>query len=262
MKRFLSLLLLLTSFQLSYFDNDESSRMDAQVQEQVTTKFLLNDIPLRYYGNILIRLQGNVTIDDSLIFKQLVDTLHVLIDKWDVYLIPNGTSNLVVNISNTPPKSDAKVRTQDRNKTNEIVKSTVTLFLPPTMDFMARKKVIYYTLLNVLAFRITQSQEKPIPGSVFTETGPDAVTFLPIDFKIIKKLYSREYDEIFEKRLPPKKLDYLNKLDEPDNKALVPFTNTYFHIFNLIALLLFFASLIFCLSKGCLKIITTNLYLL
>jgi len=253
MKRFLSLLLLLTSFQLSYGDNDESSRIDAQVQEQVTTKFLLYDIPLRYYSNILIKLQGNVTKDDSLIFKQLVDTLNVLIDKWDVYLIPNGTSNLVVNIINIPPKEDSKVRTQDRNKTNEIVKSTVTLYLPPTMEFTARKKMIWYYLLNALAFRITQSQEKPIPGSVFTETNPNAITFLPIDFEIIKKLYSREYDEIFEKQLPPKKLDYLDKLDRPTNNTSVNLTNPYFLIFNLIALLLFFASLIFMSLKGVFK---------
>jgi two-component system LytT family sensor kinase len=253
MKRFFLLLVLLVSFQLSYGDNDESSGIDAQVMEQVTTKFLLYDIPLRYYGNILIKLQGNVTKDDSLIFKQLVDTLNVLIDKWDVFLIRNGTSNLVVNISNTPLKVDEEVRTQDRNKTNEIVKSTVTLYLPPNMEFTARKKVILYNLLNMLAFRITQSQEKPIPGSVFTEMKPEAITFHPIDFKTIKKLYSREYDEIFEKRLPPKKLDYLDKLDRPKNNTTVNLSDPYFLIFNLFALLFYFASLIFMSLKGLFK---------
>jgi len=219
MKRLFSLLLLLIiSIQLSNGGNNERSKLDDQVEDQIQSKYLINDLPVRYYSNILIHIQGNATKEDSLIFKQLVDTLNVMIDKWDVYLIPVGTSNLEVNITNSPSEFNPKSNILNKKENNEIVKNTITLFLPRNMDYNSRKKLIYYRLLNALVLRITKPEYKPIPGSIFTETRSDQITFNQFDFKLIKKLYSKKYDDILDKRLPPKDLDYLNNNTPNQNK--------------------------------------------
>jgi len=42
---------------------------------------------------------GSPTKVDSLIIKELVDTLNVLMDQWHVYLVKDGLSNLSVEIN-------------------------------------------------------------------------------------------------------------------------------------------------------------------
>lgn len=199
MKRLFSLLLLLIiGIQLSYGGINESSKLDDQVENQIQSKFLINDLPIRYHSNIMIRIQGNATKDDSLIFKQLVDTLNVLIDKWDVYLISSGTSNLVVNITNPPAKETSEFPFQQQKNGNDLIMSTVSLNMAPNMEFAIRKKIIFFNLLRSLVIQITNPKEKGISGSVFTEATPNKIIFHPIDFRIIKELYSSKYNNVSE----------------------------------------------------------------
>ncbi len=195
MKRIILLLLLvICCFRITNAE-DSSAEMDLQVKKQIESKFLNGDTPSRYYSNILIRLEGNPTKDDSLIFKQLVDTLNVLIDKWDVYLIPKGTSNLEVEINNPDTeKGINKILTHPDNG-EEIVKRTVVLNLPSELDFIARKRTIYYYVLrSLVGFKFDQSKAISISGSIFTEADPARISFLPVDFEIIKVVYSFKYE--------------------------------------------------------------------
>ena len=195
MKRIILLLLLvICCFRITNAE-DSSAEMDLQVKKQIESKFLNGDTPSRYYSNILIRLEGNPTKVDSLIFKQLVDTLNVLIDKWDVYLIPKGTSNLEVEINNPDTeKGINKILTHPDNG-EEIVKRTVVLNLPSELDFIARKRTIYYYVLrSLVGFKFDQSKAISIRGSIFTEADPARISFLPVDFEIIKVVYSFKYE--------------------------------------------------------------------
>jgi len=199
MKRLFSLLLLLIiSIQLSCGGNNESLKLDDQVKDQIQSKFLINDLPIRYHSDIMIRIQGNATKDDSLIFNQLVDTLNVLTNKLDVYLISSGTSNLVVNITNPLAKESAEFPFKQQKKGNDLIMSTVSLNMTPNMEFAIRKKIIFFNLLRSLVIQITNPKEKGIPGSVFTETDPNKIIFHPVDFKIIKELYSSKYNDASE----------------------------------------------------------------
>jgi two-component system, LytTR family, sensor kinase len=193
MKRIILLLLVLSCFRFSY-GQVLSPEIESLARKQVESIFLDGDEPVRYYSNILIRLDGNPTKEDSLIFKELVDTLNLLIAKWDVYLIPNGTSNLEVEINKQNFGNWKNVYHQDTNPT-EIVTNTVYLDLPSEIDFITRKKIIYYNILrSLVCFNRNPKKAELIKGSVFSEMKAENITFHPVDFEIIKELYSQKYE--------------------------------------------------------------------
>lgn len=192
-------MLLLTSFQFSYGDS-LNSPIEPQLTDQLKSKLLDGITPLRYCSNILIQLKGNPTKTDSLIFKELVDTLNVLIDQWDVYLIPNGISNLMVEINKQGQGNNNSHFVEQRDDNAQIIQSSVDLNISPEMDYIGRKKIIYFYILRSLANLRNNPIEKMIAGSVFTELSPDQITFQPIDYEIIKFLYSKEFEKKLEKK--------------------------------------------------------------
>ncbi|KOH42801.1 hypothetical protein [Sunxiuqinia dokdonensis] len=65
----LSLLVFLFGF-LTRAGSDLSLKFEPDVWDQINTKFLIDSVPIRYYSNILIRLDGNPTPDDQNIVKE------------------------------------------------------------------------------------------------------------------------------------------------------------------------------------------------
>lgn len=100
--------------------NNSKKLNEDQVEKLIRSNFLKGDFPLRYSSNILVQLQGVPTKDDSIIFQELVDTLNLLIDKWDVYLIPKGTSNLIFEIN---PLQEFK----QKNHINDVHKNSTQI---------------------------------------------------------------------------------------------------------------------------------------
>ncbi len=193
MKRISLLLVVLFFIKLSY-GTDTTSEIQSLAKEQVESRFLKGDRPIRYSSNILILLQGFPSKQDSAIFNELVDTLNVLIEKWDVALIPNGTSNLTVEV-NLPHSGDWKNFFHQNHNQREVIKSTIYLDLPDSLNLNARKKIIYYNILRSLVVANPDKKEATkIPGSVFTESKAEDITFHPVDFEIIKELYSSKYE--------------------------------------------------------------------
>ena len=238
MKRFFLLLIVLSSFLFSY-GAELTAEMKSLAQEQVESRFLDGNVPLRYYSNILIQLQGNPTKEDSIIFKELVDTLNVLIAKWDVYLIPKGTCNLAVGINENGEKDEPNKIIEQGENTFQIVKRILVLNIPPESDFIARKKVIYYYMLrSLVSFKPDQKKADSVPGSVFTETKAENITFHPIDFEIIKELYSEKYEDKPGKRISGKvSIDTYKKL-------------SFSLLMNVISVLISFSFLIFMSIRG------------
>lgn len=214
MKRIIIVLLVLSCIRFSYAE-ELNSNLDELAKEQVESRFLKGEKPIRYYTNILILLQGFPTKEDSAIFNELVDTLNVLIDKWDVALIPNGTSNLSVDI-NLPHTGDWKNFFHQNSNASQIIKSTVCLDLTASMDFISRKKIIYYNILrSLVVFNADQKKAISIPGSVFNELKAENITFHPVDFEIIKILYSMKYED------KPTKLQHVNRNLNSSYKTLL-----------------------------------------
>lgn len=233
MKRFLLVLLLFSGIHYSYSASSDSN-VNKLVDDQVESRFLRGGTPIRYYSNILIQLQGNPSKEDSLIFKELVDTLNVLIDKWDVYLIPKGTSNLEVEINMPDREKEMNKIIGNRDNSREIIKRSVVLNMNQGLDFIARKKIIYYYLFrSLIVLNGDQQKAKAVPGSIFTEIDPNKITFHPVDFKIIRKLYSEEYE---------------NKIKLSQLSNFKTFSTSL--LFNLIALFISFSFLIYLSIKG------------
>jgi two-component system, LytTR family, sensor kinase len=197
MKRLIILLLVLIN-SYTFLCAESNSNLNKLTDDQIESRFLRSGTPIRYYSNILIQLQGNPTKEDSVIFKELVDTLNILIDKWDVYLIPKGTSNLIVEINMPDRMNEINKIIGHRDNSYQIVKKTVVLNMPTGLDFITRKKMIYYYVFRAMVVLNGEQQKAiPIAGSIFTEADPVQINFLPIDFEIIKELYSSKYEGHF-----------------------------------------------------------------
>lgn len=194
MKRISFLLVVLMCILFTYGSNS-AAEIQSLAKDQVEYRFLKGDRPIKYYSNILILLQGFPSKQDSAIFNELIDTLNVLVDKWDVALIPNGTSNMTVEI-NLPHTGEWKNFFHQNNNQREIIKSTIYLDLPDSLSFNSRKKIIYYNILRSLVVaNADQKEAKKVPGSVFSESKAENITFHPVDFEIIRELYSPQYED-------------------------------------------------------------------
>ncbi|MGD9930850.1 MAG: sensor histidine kinase [Mangrovibacterium sp.] len=192
----LILLLLLSSNMLLLFGGNNRYSVHKLAEEQVQARFLYDNAPLRYYSNILIQLSGNPSEEDSLIMTELVDSLNMLVDKWDVYLIPEGTSNLDVEIHDHWSDDDECRIIEQGENPRQIVKRTVVLNIPEEAGFTERKKLIYFYVLRALVKpKAGNGDPDSISGSVFSENDPQKMTFHPVDFAIIKELYSRKYED-------------------------------------------------------------------
>lgn len=194
----LSFLTFFFAFQ-TWAESDLESRFEPDVWEQINAKFLIDSVPIRYYSNILIRLDGKPTPDDQNIVKEYASMLDSLIDVWDVYVIEIGTANLVLEI-NSPTNRGKENQIEARNNSREIVESHVILNIPNNTSLQERKKILYYYLVRAMVDcskndGYSSYSRKRIPGAVFDEKKPENITFQPIDQKIIRALYSEEFED-------------------------------------------------------------------
>ncbi len=163
MKRLTFLLLCIVSFSICYAQNNHLSK--DELKDVIEKYFISKDVPIRYYSNILIRLDGNPSPEDSLIVQGLVDTLNPLIATWDVYIIKEKTANLILEINKPTGELLGKTRLGNR-KEQEIVQSTIVVSIPPDASFEERKKILYFYLLKALIlYNPNKELEAKLPGS-------------------------------------------------------------------------------------------------
>lgn len=216
-KRIVLLLLTLLSFQL--WAANDADTVDADLLKRIENKFVVDSLPVRYYSNILIRLEGQPTADDSLIVQQLVDTLNSVIDVWKVYLIYEGTSNLVIQL-NMPENIGKENHIERRDNSREIVQNKIILNMDADADSLTRKRQLYYYLMRSLVKFTDKSAESPkVKGSVFDEDSPEKITFASVDLPVIKSLYAKVYDD--RSRRPRKNSPFQSKKVSPRNRFLV-----------------------------------------
>ncbi len=198
MKSTISLLFLLAIF-TPFFGNISASENEPQLTDQLKSKILDGIPPLKYGENILLKLTGNPIKVDSLIIKELVDTLNVLMDEWHVYLVKDGLSNLSVEIKNKNQGNNTDF-VQQRDNWTRISQTSVVLNISPETDYSDRKQIIYFHVLRSLVNPRNNPVGKMISATVFTESSPNPITYQPIDYEIIKFLYSEEYSRKLEKK--------------------------------------------------------------
>ncbi|RIJ50204.1 hypothetical protein D1614_05525 [Maribellus luteus] len=193
MKRLTFLLLCVMFFSLdSAIGKDYTEK---ELKQIVDEYFIIKDIPTRYYSNILIRMDGEVTQGDLAFMNQLTDNLKSHIDKWDVCLISEGTSNLILSINQPRSESYPQERLGNKNKV-EIISRREPINIPEGTLQPERNKILYFTLMNSLVKYYKHKEvHELIPETVFALDKPEGVIINnPVDFQIIDEIYSLEYD--------------------------------------------------------------------
>ncbi len=233
MKKVIYLVFAILLFQAGFAAKEVKEQFEPGVWEQVNNKFLIDSIPIRYYSNILIKLLGNPSQEDQIIIQELTDTLNSLIDVWDVAIIPEGTANLLIEINDVGNRN-LENHIQERNNGREIIQNKIILNIPQKLNYEERRKIIYYYFMHSIVYfhnkdSFNNYAGKRIKGLVFDEKSPASITYHPIDFKIIKALYSKIFDDIY--KFSPRKTS-LYKPTKPEVRV------QYTTLFNLIGLLI------------------------
>ncbi|HEY3372117.1 MAG TPA: histidine kinase [Prolixibacteraceae bacterium] len=201
MKRIILLLLVLTSFQISY-----SEELNAD-QQQLAWKFIYENLlskdylPNTFKQDIIINLKGDITVEDSLFVKNLIVHLQKAIPTLKIELsdIPG---NLILGLN------DGKRNTANINmfKAHEIQSVGLYFPVPKNISKYERTQYIYSQLFQGLTFLNGQEKKQHIAelkGCVYNELDFKSITFSPFDFFILEKLYAPDFSFQLAMNLPP-----------------------------------------------------------
>lgn len=245
MKRY-SLILLSVFLILSTSISGQNELSKKEVKDLVEQYFIIKDIPTRYYSNILIRIDGAITREDSLFVNQIIIKLNTHIDKWEVSLIHERTSNLVLSVNMPQSESYPQERFGNRSQV-EIIRKREPVTLPEGTSQPERNKILYLKLMKSLVkFDKAEEVRAIIPETVFVLDKPEEVTINnPVDFQIIDEIYSEEYE---------------NKLDgSPENRIKAPSRNRQIQL--IASLLAYMVSTLFLLWMFLLGVFKNHNYI-
>jgi len=202
MKRFITLLLLLSCFRFSY-----AEELTAE-QQQLAWKFIYNlalskskDFhPIVFKEDIVINLKGKVTSEDSIVVKDIVKNFQKAIPHLKITL-SSSPGNLILGL-------DFNKRTSITSNFNgfEINSRNEQVSLPDNLTSYQRKQFIYYRLCNGIVFFNYNKYLEDIfgmNGCVFAENDFDKISFSPFDLFILEKLYLPDFSIQLARNLSP-----------------------------------------------------------
>ncbi len=225
-----------------------------EIEDIVDEYFVTKEVPTRYYSNILLRLDGNPTSSDSAFVQQLADSLNLYIDKWDLFLIQEGTSNLVLEINKPDSEAYPRVRLGNRNN-QEIILTNQPINIPEGVSPEGRNKILYYYVIRSLVnYNQTFELMEKLPETVFTVVKPESVIVdNPVDFQIIEEIYSRKYDD---KLKPPRTVRRTTEGTSRNNSmtpASLKNLRVFMLLYNIVTIVLTALFFLFLLHKGVFK---------
>ncbi|MCL3778943.1 hypothetical protein EMN47_00930 [Prolixibacteraceae bacterium JC049] len=198
---------------------------DKKLDELFEQTFLMNGKAIRFDSNILIQLNGDVKPSDVIFTQELARKLRLNVEKWDVDVVGKGSANVVLHINETIDGVYSGDWQDTRSVRGEIVKTDIYLDMGSNFKLKDRERYLYYKILKNLA--VYPKKKTPLvdeyPGSVFAAKSFREVTFDSVDFKLIKKLYSKKYS-ISENKSPV--VSFESKMRK--NRVTVMF----FHLLN------------------------------
>jgi two-component system, LytTR family, sensor kinase len=192
MKRLIILLLLLSSFRISY-----AQELTAE-QQQLAWKFIYDKVLLKstdfhptvFKEDIVINLKGKVTTEDSMIVKDIIKDFQKAIPHLKITL-SDSPGNLILGL-------DFNKMTSITSNFNlfEAQSRKMQISLPENLNSYQRKQFIYYWLCN--GFFYFNDNNSPVNilglnGCVFCENDFDSITFSPFDLFILEKIYSPQF---------------------------------------------------------------------
>ena len=190
--------LLITVFLLLTFQSIFSQEINKEM-EQILWKFIHNKFVAptdygdtyidTYPRDIAIKLEGNVSGEDSTCINELISQLKPLIPGIKIYYTP-GAVCLVFNFTNKP--LPVMMRTESRF--GSIYFRRTFILTPKDVSPDLRRKIIYYSFYrSMVGFHPIEGAKIRIPGCVFDEDKPENITYSPYDDLILKKLYVKDF---------------------------------------------------------------------
>ena len=150
--------------------------------------------PLIFSNYIFIKLLGNVSPKDSVCFHKSTTELDKILPEKNRFFFTDGDANLTFTI-NTP---GVKLRKKEMNNGKNITIREFEINIPKDASDEQRLKIIYFHLYRSLVhFSPTSTGSQKVPGCVFDEEYPEAITFHPFDKFMLSKLYATDFQEQF-----------------------------------------------------------------
>jgi sensor histidine kinase YesM len=150
--------------------------------------------PLIYRDYIFIKFLGEVSHDDSVCFKELNTDLEKILPERNRFQVTDQDANLTFTINASGIKSRKKLKDNGEN----ITIRELEINIPKDAKYAERLKIIYFHLYRSLVhFSPAYVGSQKVPGCVFDEEDPEAITFHPLDKFILSKLYSPDFQEQF-----------------------------------------------------------------
>ena len=150
--------------------------------------------PLVYRDYIFIKFLGEVSHEDSVCFKKLITDLEKILPERNRFQITDQDANLTFTINASGVKS--RIKQMDNGK--NITISELEINIPKDVKDEQRLKIIYFYLYRSLVhFSPAYGGSQKVPGCVFDEEDPEAITFHPFDKFILSKLYAPDFDKQF-----------------------------------------------------------------
>lgn len=175
--------------------------LDNEVQQvawaSIRTKFLGHtNEPIIYRADIAIKLDGNVSLDDSTCINELIEQLKPIIPNRKIVLT-SGKGNLVFNFMD----EGSHLGYSAKRLGNSIQFKNIDLFFSKKTHIVSRKRVLYFNLVKSLV-DISESQfgRAQTSGCVFDERFPENITYQPVDAYILNKIYSDDFQDQFKRQ--------------------------------------------------------------
>ena len=145
--------------------------------------------PCIYKGDIAIKLEGSVSLIDSICLNDLINSLRSIVSNRKIYLAKEN-ANLIITFS------DTLKRITSYNVEGSVIKFTgfeTNFSKENSID--EQKRILYYSLCNSLVRYQASSKEfiGNINGSAFDEVNPEDIKYHPIDAFVLNKLYADDF---------------------------------------------------------------------
>jgi two-component system, LytTR family, sensor kinase len=194
MKKLFSIILLIVNWQM-IFAEGISKEEERTAWNSINAKFMGRDKTIDIFQNdIAIKLEGNVSHEDSTCMNELIDQLKVIIPGKKIYLTENAATLFFNFTDGANGLGENAQILRGSIKYRQIDVKTGQNF---SKEF--RKKMLYFKLFRSLVhFSPSSFTNTVITGCVFDENSPEKITYSPFDAFILNKLYSKDFMEQFE----------------------------------------------------------------
>lgn len=196
MKRMIVLLLVLISFR-SYCVEELSAE-----QKETAWKFIIENIFSKenqlniFKKDITINLKGEITLQDSVVVKDLIKSFQKAIPHLKIEL-SKLPGNLILGLN------DGKRNKITTNLASNNFTSSMERYFPNMLSKAERKQFIYFHLFHALVFyQFPKNYITDMNGCVFAEKDFQSITFSPYDLYILKMLYAPDFSSLTIENLP------------------------------------------------------------